>query len=163
MPGLYFNILKTEKMLQSSTKYSLRAWHVIPAQEVKLLNIRDRIVRVFSQSPYFIGGFVGSVSQNFVGNHVTTHACLPIPDPRLHLSFPASPSDSFTLFHRDVVGRGFRNGQNDTTIRTRIRCSLLQGTRWTNRMIQSFLLYQYGNSLYSTPRRTAKSKLAVAR
>ena len=36
LPGLYFNILETEKILEFSAKYSWRAWHVIPAQEVKI-------------------------------------------------------------------------------------------------------------------------------
>ena len=35
MPGLYLNILKTERMLQFETKNSQRAWHVIPAQKLK--------------------------------------------------------------------------------------------------------------------------------
>ena len=36
LPGLHLNIPKTEKMLQFGRKYSRRAWHVVPAQEVKL-------------------------------------------------------------------------------------------------------------------------------
>ena len=33
LPGLYLNILKTEKILQFWAKYSRRAWHVIAVQE----------------------------------------------------------------------------------------------------------------------------------
>lgn len=39
---------------------------------------------------------------------MATDACLPIPDPGLHLPFPASPTDSFILFHRDLSYVGFR-------------------------------------------------------
>ena len=39
MPGLQLNIPETEKMLQFGTKNSRRAWHVIPAQEVKPWNV----------------------------------------------------------------------------------------------------------------------------
>ena len=37
MPGLHLNTHKTEEMLQFGTKSSRRAWHVIPAQEVKIV------------------------------------------------------------------------------------------------------------------------------
>ena len=55
MSGLYLNVLKTEKTLQFWAKYSQRAWHVIPAQEVNHLRwqlIADQTERV--TKPYTI-------------------------------------------------------------------------------------------------------------
>ena len=43
MPGLYLDILKTEKILQFWAKYSRHAWHVIPAQKSCTRQVNTRV------------------------------------------------------------------------------------------------------------------------